>query len=261
MLKDCEKAEAARAKGEEVLAALQLQADAKLNILRREKPCSLKARKFWGGQTDAEAKRMPGNGDHLRHVFEVVKTEDTYVRELLFMRHVWYLPLATGTHGAPKLEPGDLDTLFSTLFSREEVDAEEDALEASDSDHDDDELEHSPRRRQPSQKPADGSQRKGRRQSAKGTAAGVLARNMISRGFTSKNSGITDILTFQLEHFMRSLLKEERKERPNIPLVFLQRCGSSVLNFVLGACPSTRAVLRPLHLAARPTLDCPKHGP
>ena len=54
---------------------------------------------------------------YMHHVFEVLQTEEHYVKTLHFMYLVWYRPLADGTYGAPKLSRQELDSLFSTLFA------------------------------------------------------------------------------------------------------------------------------------------------
>eukprot|EP01052_Picozoa_sp_SAG31_P009410 SAG31_NODE_493_length_14893_cov_20.429701_5_plen_187_part_00 len=102
---------------------------------------------------------------------------------------VWYSPLANGTHGAPQLKSTELDSLFSTLFSNA---GQVSATSAKN----------------------------------KTTAPdNLLAQNLLQRGVGRKISTMPDILSFQLQYFLPALMEEERKERPNIPAVFLQKVG------------------------------------
>eukprot|EP01052_Picozoa_sp_SAG31_P009409 SAG31_NODE_493_length_14893_cov_20.429701_4_plen_480_part_00 len=60
-----------------------------LNWLKTQKVCSMKARnQFWGSGDTPKALKKYTNHAHLRTVFEVVKTEDSYVRSLIFMQQV-----------------------------------------------------------------------------------------------------------------------------------------------------------------------------
>eukprot|EP01051_Picozoa_sp_SAG22_P002207 SAG22_NODE_97_length_20760_cov_43.302850_9_plen_328_part_00 len=155
-----------------------------LQWLRQQKVCSSKARhEFWGSRESTAEQKKLVNGAHLQQVFEVVKSEDTYVRSLLFMRQVWYLPLATGSHGAPQLDSGELDSLFSTLFSRPE-----------------------------------GLGNGGGGGNAAGGGGGSsdemdrLTKSLMKRGLGRNISTMRDILSFQLQYFLPALMEEERKE-------------------------------------------------
>jgi hypothetical protein len=187
--------------------------------LRRALPCS-----------EAERQAWKLNEKHMHHVFEVLQTEETYVKTLHFMYLVWYRPLADGTHGAPKLSRPELDSLFSTLFA---PDADEQAQG-----HSDGESPQSPL----SNTLADRAAARSGRQMALG--AGLLMRNFTLSGeslsshdeppgappasaVSADDEGrivlVKDITTLQTEYVLKLLTEEDRKEQPNIPQVFATR--------------------------------------
>ena len=51
----------------------------------------------------------------VRTLWELVKTEEIYIKVLMFLERNYIEPLATGTRGAPKLTPEDLDSIFSVI--------------------------------------------------------------------------------------------------------------------------------------------------
>lgn len=88
----------------------QGQLDQMVSKLRRSDPCSAADRERWEGT---------GMHKYMLHLYELIKTEEVYVKRLHFALHVYYLPLSTGSHHAPKLSPLEIEGLFSGLVIQE----------------------------------------------------------------------------------------------------------------------------------------------
>jgi hypothetical protein len=91
---------------ERMLAAAKQNLDQHVERLRGAGVCSAARRQRW---------KDSGMKEYMQHVYEFIKTEEVYVRRLLLLVHVYYEPLATGSHNAPQLTPLELGGLFSTL--------------------------------------------------------------------------------------------------------------------------------------------------
>ena len=204
--------------------------------LRRAHCCTESDRAAW------EARKK-----HMQHVYEVLQTEEVYVKALRFTYAVWYRPLAHGTHGAPKLSRELLDRLFSTMFCEghvEESETEADAERSTSQRYIADALAAPSQacRPPPPPRPAGcaascsvARQARQQQRSHQRTRAATLLMTANQRvGGNSSGPGspmavgnthVSDIVQLQTDFVLRLLTEEDRKEHPNIAAVFETKIG------------------------------------